>query len=174
MSTERPSFVESQHVHGDAPVGRDGDRLRRRSFADLIARQIRASRPANGLVVAIDGAWGTGKTSILRMVGEALAENDTDGRTIVIEFNPWLFSGSEQLTALFFMTLAEQLPNQLGPTRLSTLAQRLGRYGRALGTLRALPLFGGFFGAGEAVAAEGARRLDQTPTDVVCAARTDR
>src|SRR3954454_13755510 len=89
-------------ISADEPVGRAGDRLGRRSFGRLIAHQILASRPADGLVVSVAGPWGSGKTSVLRMVREdidASSDERSGRRAVVVEFNPWLFSGSEQLTA---------------------------------------------------------------------------
>jgi predicted KAP-like P-loop ATPase len=83
-----------------------------------------------------------------------------------VEFNPWLFSGREQRTALFFGVLAEQLNEQLGKRRSADAAQRLRSYGAALGTLRALPAIGGLFDAGAAVIDEAARRLDRSKMDL--------
>lgn len=158
-------------LHGDSPVGREDDRLGRRPFAYLIARQIRVNRPTDGLVVAVVGRWGSGKTSVLRMVAEELADRPQDttrsaAEVVVVEFNPWLFSGSEQLTALFFVTLADELSSKLGVARATVIAERLRGYGAALGTLRALPGIGGLFGAGADFAAEAARRLDRSPLDL--------
>jgi len=159
-------------AHGDSPVSREGDLLGRRPFARLIARQIHVSRPTDGLVVAVVGRWGSGKTSVLRMVAEELADRSNSSTTsisrevIVVEFNPWLFSGSEQLTALFFVTLADQLPGKLGEDRATKVVQRLRRYGAALGTLRALPGIGGVFGAGADIAGETARRFDTSAVDL--------
>lgn len=158
-------------MHGDRPVGREDDRLGRRPFAALIARQIRVTRPREGLVIAVVGRWGSGKTSVLRMVAEELSETSDANHAgtnelVVVEFNPWLFSGSEQLTALFFVTLGDQLAGKLGEDRTTKIADRLRRYGAAIGTLRALPGIGGFFGAGADLAGEAARRLDTTAVDL--------
>lgn len=159
-------------VRGDNPVGRNGDLLGRHPFAELIARQIRVNRPTEGSVVAVVGPWGSGKTSVLRMVKEELTDHGADGRApaagdvVVVEFNPWLFSGSEQLTAYFFVSLAEQVPERLGPDRSSSLAERLRRYGTALGTLRSLPGVGGLFGVGANVIGEAAQRIDTSAVDL--------
>ena len=106
------------------------------------------------------------------MVAEELADTSADpqegapGEVVVVEFNPWLFSGSEQLTALFFVTLADRLSGELGADRGARIAGRLRRYGAALGTLRALPGVGGVFGASADLADEAARRLDTAAVDL--------
>jgi predicted KAP-like P-loop ATPase len=171
MPTDPGPPPRPRGVHGDSPVGRDGDQLGRRPFARLIARQIQVNRPTDGLVVAVVGKWGSGKTSVLRMIAEELAEplvmsGDTPSQTVVLQFNPWLFSGSEQLTAIFFVTLADQLRAQSGSDASTAVSERLRRYGAALGTLRALPGIGGIFGAGADLAGEAARRADPFALDL--------
>ena len=124
-----PLRVEFNHVaHGqwklelnsirDAPTGvyfdadrpiefRDQDRLGRRSFAEVIARQVRAVPAERGFTIAVAGEWGSGKTSVLNMVAEALQE---DGDAIaVLRFNPWLFSNADDLVIRFFRELSAQL-----------------------------------------------------------------
>ena len=167
-----PTDTRRPAVHADTPVGREGDLLGRRPFAQLIARQIRSVRPTQGFVTAVVGEWGSGKTSVLRMVADELREApDTEAGShsqeiVVLDFNPWLFSGSEQLAALFFVALARQLPDEIGSDRAANAADRLQRYGAALGTLRALPGIGGLFGAGADVAQEAARRVDPSSVDL--------
>lgn len=150
-------------VHADTPVSVDGDQLGRAHFASLIARQIEVTRSDRGLVMSLVGPWGSGKSSVLSMVAESFAGDPT---VVVVNFNPWFFSGSDQLVALFFATLAEQLPERLGEGRGVQVAAHLRSYGQALGTLRALPLFGGFFGAGSDVLSEAAKRTDSSITDL--------
>lgn len=146
-------------IAADTPVGVAGDELGRRRFAELIARQIELLPIGDGLVMSLVGAWGSGKSSVLKMVAEQF-QNRPEGNVVVVRFNPWFFSGSEQLTTLFFATLAEQLGRQLRPKRARAVTRQLRSYGDALGTLRALPLLGGFFGVGSDVLKEAAKRAD--------------
>lgn len=151
-------------AHSDAPVGRDADELGRERFADLIATQIALSRPSTGMVMSLTGAWGAGKSSVLRMVTESLQTENAAERTIVINYNPWFFSGTDQLISGFLLTLADQLPKSLGDQVAAKAADRLRRYGAAVGILRSLPALGGLFAAVSDVAKEGAARL--APEDV--------
>jgi predicted KAP-like P-loop ATPase len=133
-------------AHSDAPVGGEADELGRKRFAELIASQIALSRPASGIVMSLTGAWGTGKSSVLRMVTESLEAGDAEDGIIVINYNPWFFSGTDQLISGFLLTLADQLPRSLGGTAAANVADRLRRYGTAVGTLRSLPALGGILG----------------------------
>lgn len=158
-------------TRGDAPVGADGDELGRARFAELIATQVALSRPSFGMVMSLTGPWGAGKSSVLRMVAEALRARHGDQRIIIINYNPWFFSGTDQLTSGFLLTLADQLPKSLGETVAANVAGRLRRYGNAVGTLRSLPGLGGIFGTAHDLAKEGAVRLD--PEDVDLLAQRD-
>ena len=55
-------------------------------------------------MVGVFGPWGSGKTSFLNL---AKAEWNED--VPVIDFNPWLFSGTEQLVGRFFDELSAEL-----------------------------------------------------------------
>jgi hypothetical protein len=57
---------------------------------------------SQGAVVGVLGAWGAGKTSFVNL---ARAEFSRQAVT-VLDFNPWMFSGSEQLVESFFIELA--------------------------------------------------------------------
>ncbi len=79
-------------MRGDNPIGsRAEDRLGRTGFADHLAVALRGASADQGLVVALVGSWGSGKTSILNMVREQLS--NAPSRT-VLTFNPWMFSGT--------------------------------------------------------------------------------
>src|SRR5688500_19334776 len=79
--------------------GRKEDRFKRSSFADALARQLLALPKDDSFVLGLTGPWGSGKTSVLRMVEEAVANKP---EVVVLKFNPWLFSGTEHLVAHFF------------------------------------------------------------------------
>jgi KAP family P-loop domain len=68
---------------------------------------------------------GVGKTSLLNMVVERLRD---DPRFPVVEFNPWLFSGTERLVASFFEEMSAQLRLEKG--RLAGFADELEAYGK--------------------------------------------
>jgi predicted KAP-like P-loop ATPase len=126
--------------HGDHPVrSRAEDSLGRTSFAEVIARQIASTESEEGVVFGIVGAWGSGKTSLLNMVGEALEEDYGD--VVVLRFNPWLFSGTEHLVGVFFEELGAQLLER-PDERLKKVGEALETYGGILGALHVVPGIG--------------------------------
>ncbi|MCT6837768.1 MAG: KAP family NTPase, partial [Bifidobacteriales bacterium] len=69
------------------------------------------------LVVGIQGPWGSGKTSLKNMLVEQLAAANFDkkkgknqeDRAIVVEFEPWMYSGSGRLVSLLFRQISQTL-----------------------------------------------------------------
>jgi len=68
------------------------DLLGRTAFATSLADAIAQSSSDHTIVIALNGDWGTGKSSIKNMVVEHLTKRDI---VKVIEFNPWNFSGEK-------------------------------------------------------------------------------
>lgn len=79
----------------------DDDRLGYGPFAQALAAGIASMSAPDGLVVAIYGAWGLGKTTVLNFVEHYLHESHPD-EFVVVRFNPWWFSGRVDIAAAFF------------------------------------------------------------------------
>ncbi|MFJ8506890.1 P-loop NTPase fold protein [Streptomyces avermitilis] len=111
--------------------------LQRAGLADAFAAEIRRTSAKHGAVVALTGKWGSGKTSLLNLTSSALEAADD---VQVVKFNPWFFSGTDQLMRFFFDELAGQLRDGRGlkdklKSAGRTVAERLGRYSSALSPL---------------------------------------
>jgi hypothetical protein len=137
-------------LSGDRAIAaRDDDRLGRTGFAESLAEQVRTG--GDGLVIALTGAWGSGKTSLLNLVEERLrAVEGDEPAPIVVRFNPWLFSGTEQLVQHFFVELGANLRG--GKPGLDDLGKGLQKYGALLGPLRFVPFAGKYVELAEALA----------------------
>lgn len=77
------------------------------TFAETLASGLHTMFQPKGFVVALHGPWGTGKTTLLNFVRRNLDEyNKSDEGEkkpiVIIDFNPWWFSGREDLTRQFF------------------------------------------------------------------------
>jgi ABC-type uncharacterized transport system ATPase subunit len=111
------------------------DTLKRAPLAASFAKQVLDLDVSSGFVVAVLGPWGSGKTSFLNLAREGFAT----GEASVIDFNPWMFSGAEQLVDSFFAELSSQLRLKAG---LQDVADDLADYGEAFANLGWLPLVG--------------------------------
>ena len=161
MSEEAEPKTEVWSFSADRPIpGRKDDKFQRASFADALVTQVLALPKNDSFVLGLVGAWGSGKTSILSMVEEAMQKQQQD--VVVLKFNPWLFSGTEQLAAHFFHEIAAQLQESTD-RKLQEAGASLMSYSEALSPLSAVPFIGkwaekiasGFKAAGEALKRQG-------------------
>ena len=130
-------FCASKYFDADRPIEcRQQDRLGRRSFAEAVARQVRAVPLEHGFTIAILGEWGSGKTSVLNMVAETL--EDDRNSTAVLRFNPWLFGSANDLVTRFFHELSAQL-GQGRNDRLKDVAKAFSELWQSLAPLIPVP-----------------------------------
>lgn len=83
------------------------DKLRRRPFAESVVQALNHVNKEQGLVLSIEGKWGSGKTSTLAMV-EALLDLEPT-KPLVVHFNPWLVGDRDALLDEFFKELVVAL-----------------------------------------------------------------
>lgn len=124
-------------IRGDQPIrSLKEDLLSRTKLARSIADQILQVEPSEGFVVGVIGPWGSGKTSLINLVLDDLR---TRSGITVIEFNPWMFSGADQLVERFFSELAGQL-GEKPKKKLRVAAAGLAKYGKLVAPLRYVPM----------------------------------
>ena len=111
---------------GDQPItGKQEDLLGRAGYAERIAKTIGASKADSGLVLAIYGPWGSGKTSFKNLIKETL-ESDI----VAIEFSPWRWSGEDVLFEKFFDEIGKAMGKK--GTNLKHIAEKWIIYGTYL------------------------------------------
>lgn len=84
------------------------DKFGRMDFAKGLAEALVKIPNLESFTVGLYGAWGSGKTSVIKMTEEYLTNSHKDD-VVVINFNPWLFTTVENLHVAFFGTLAHSL-----------------------------------------------------------------
>lgn len=123
---------------GDSPVeALADDSLGRQALAVTVAEEIRTLDASRGFVLALTGPWGSGKTSLLNLVKLSLADEPP---LRVVDFNPWMFAGTDQLVDAFFRELAAQLRG--GGRLLDSIAADLDKYAAYLAPLALVPYLG--------------------------------
>jgi predicted KAP-like P-loop ATPase len=108
LDPDHPDSASGQVPDGpsaDRPLSDPGDdRLGYAPFAAALAKGIGEMSAPDGLVVAIYGAWGLGKTTVLNFVEHYLGEQYPN-EFVVVRFNPWWFTGRVDIAAAFFAQL---------------------------------------------------------------------
>jgi predicted KAP-like P-loop ATPase len=83
------------------------DELGYAPFAKHLAAALAQLKARRGIVVGLHGPWGSGKSSTVGFVKHYLDQISKEKRPLVVEFNPWWFSGSdEDLARRFFYQLS--------------------------------------------------------------------
>lgn len=104
--------LHSSGFHVDRPKDHpDQDCLGRSNFAENLASKIAAWKQQDSLVIGLEGAWGSGKSSIKNFILYYLGE---ESGISTVEFNPWQFSGDDRLFEEFAGAIASVLPSS-GP-----------------------------------------------------------
>lgn len=146
----------------DAPItSSDDDDLGRAPVAHDFAESIRELDASQGLVVGILGPWGHGKSSFINLMREQF---ETEPALTVIDFNPWMFSGSNQLVNFFFTEIGAEL-NVRNKSRFGKAADWLAQYAGILKPISQFIPFPGAAAAGEATAAALTGLADTTNAD---------
>lgn len=132
----------------------DVDRLGFGEVADRIASAIVDRASAEGLVIGLDGEWGSGKSSLLHLIERSIGALPEAQQPTLISFRPWLLGNRDALLAGLFTDLAEKIAavtSARGDSTKSTVqkakktAETVRRFARALARA------GEFVEAGEVV-----------------------
>ena len=93
----------------NSPIDPQTDRLGYADFAQYLANSICNMSFAEGFAIAIYGTWGSGKSTMLEFVVHYLNQKPDEEKLIIVPFNPWLFSGYQDVTRRFFEQLQDVL-----------------------------------------------------------------
>ncbi|TEE99831.1 KAP family P-loop NTPase fold protein [Pseudomonas aeruginosa] len=121
LSADRPSIDPKDDLFGHA------------SFAKSLADSIYRYPGSDGLVLALYGPWGSGKSTVLGYVGHYIEQQPEEDRPVVVPFNPWWFSGQENLARAFLGQLQAVLPNK--SDKFKKLGDLLGDFAEGVGGL---------------------------------------
>lgn len=106
----------------DKPIEKIADdKLGFRDYANSIAKNIKdITENDKPYVFSVEGCWGSGKTSFVKMVKENLS---SDASINIVDFNPWMSNSSQQITTDFFSRMAEETSD----IRLKTKFRNYGK-----------------------------------------------
>ncbi|WP_431228162.1 KAP family P-loop NTPase fold protein [Burkholderia contaminans] len=130
------NFIESWDLGSDLPLTDPAhDEFGYAPFASQLAQAVIGNNNPQGLVLAVHGKWGSGKSSLLNFIKHDLKVLPYDKRPVLIDFNPWWFEGREQITTQLLEQFSAQLPDRLKHVR--TLAKLVGNYSKQIASAAA-------------------------------------
>ena len=140
--------MADEALHSDRPlVDVHEDALGVAGLAQNLARALLRMAPRHGLVMAIYGDWGTGKTTLINFMRTYLEKHEPESeKPIIVAFNPWQFSSHQDLIRSYFtelsLTLSALARAHGAGTSLAgwlqdytELAEKLAEFGESVGDL---------------------------------------
>jgi predicted KAP-like P-loop ATPase len=76
--------------------------------AETAAQLIRESN-GEPISIGISGKWGTGKSSLVKMIGNSLKKADENKEYVFLEFNAWLYQGYDDARMALLQSVADKL-----------------------------------------------------------------
>ncbi|MFD8597551.1 P-loop NTPase fold protein [Kitasatospora sp. NPDC059646] len=130
-------FFNDDPVDGSADLP---DLLGHKRYADHAVGLLQDVRDqSESGVLALIGPWGSGKSSVLKMVLHRLGEPEPASWSVA-ELNPWLYSDLDSLTAALFSEIRAALPKD---DRWSVAREKIRDFGISISPLGKV---GGLFG----------------------------
>lgn len=132
-----PSILVDKPLPGHEVLA--DDKLGRVPFARTVTKVLQRVSGSSGLVVSIEGAWGSGKTTTLSIVEEVLRQEPEETCPVIVHFNPWLVGDRDALLRQFLGGLASEVklgePSKDG----KRVAKELKAYAKAFDLLKLIP-----------------------------------
>jgi hypothetical protein len=137
--------IDLNELRGDAPLRPDADdAIGLREVATRVAEALVELRTDASLVIGLEGRWGSGKSSLLSEIEQAISRLDAEQSPTLVQFRPWLVGNRDALLGNLFGALEDAISKIAaagGDTTRVTVAQakRAGRAARkfAAGLARA-------------------------------------
>lgn len=118
VSLVRKRIIENSSIlFIDEPIQNSSeDLLLRKQLVDNLSGQLNLLNVNKSYALGITGKWGDGKTSLMNMIKEKVKDFPD---TIIIEFNPWLSSNTNNIIEDYFLTFQygiKEYTSELGYT----------------------------------------------------------
>lgn len=115
------------------------DRLDRVGFAESAATALRKVSSPIGLVVSIEGVWGSGKTSALAMIESILRRPVAAHKPLIVHFNPWLVGEKDALLRHFLSRIAGAIKMGDRTRDGKKVAKEIKAYSKAFDLVKLIP-----------------------------------
>ena len=151
-------------ISPDLPITKSTeDKLNRGAFAKSLAKTILQYSFPSSFTIGLYGEWGSGKTSLVNMVIEAV--EDIDSSAIVLRFNPWLCTDPKQLITQFFKQMATAI--KLKKPKAEKAWELIDQYADVFEAASLIPGAGTLIAAvGKTLAKEANERVEQRTKDL--------
>lgn len=103
--TTKSGFLTDEPIELDANIF-EKDSFKRKEFAEIITNKIIKTYSKTSFGIAINGKWGTGKTTFLNMLKNEVEKHENN---ICFDFKPWNNNSIDDINEDFFEELGNKL-----------------------------------------------------------------
>lgn len=140
---EYAAMHSTSGVDYDTPLKADcalrQDKLSRKGYAEIAAAALRKVPSSAGLVVSIEGAWGSGKTSALAMIEALLLKDEELTSPLIVHFNPWLVGDKDALLRHFLSRIASAVKLNDHSRDGKRVAREIKAYAKVFDLVKLIP-----------------------------------
>ncbi len=109
----------------------DDDRFGFEEIAKRLSQSVVSAAAQPGMVIAVEGKWGSGKSSLVNLLEQEI-ESDDNNNTSIVLFSPWLVGDEDNLVVTLLSAIAtacEKTGIDISPpnTRLAKLWRRISK-----------------------------------------------
>ncbi len=130
-------------INYDVPLKSDSalqlDKLSREGYASIAATALSKVPTSAGLVVSIEGAWGSGKTSALAMIEALLTTRNEFNSPLIVHFNPWLIGEKDALLRYFLSSIASAVKLKDHSQDGKNVAKKINAYAKIFDLVKLIP-----------------------------------
>ncbi len=111
LCNHKEEYYVKHNLKSDEPVeDEQDDRLNYKKLAEELVEKLNNTLPFQSISIAINGAWGVGKTSFVKLLKKELDRvMEDEHKHIILEFNPRLSKAKETIQEDFFALLFSEL-----------------------------------------------------------------
>jgi len=117
----------------------DEDLLGRDKFCSKLANQICLPPNSPGLVLSLEGSWGSGKTSAINRISHHLENISVNERPIIAHFNPWMVGSLNALVQEFFIQITSAIGLSPHSAQAKNISEALISYSRLFSFAKWIP-----------------------------------
>jgi len=143
LQSEHAITHRASDIDHDIPLKAESalqrDKLSRKGYAEIAAAALRKVPSSAGLVVSIEGAWGSGKTSALAMIEALLLEDKEWASPLIVHFNPWLVGDKDALLRHFLFKIASAIKLNDHSRDGKKVAKEIKAYAKVFDLVKLIP-----------------------------------
>ena len=122
----------------DRPIREAGeDQFERSVFAYRLSEVLCLPARSPSLVVGLEGPWGSGKSSVIAMIKNALREQKPE--PLIVGFNPWLIASLDSIVEGFLVQFAAKLGADNKSENARSTAKRVLAFAKLFSPIKFVP-----------------------------------